>query len=55
MRLRATLIGESDLRLFSAVGVRKVSALGTVLDRILTKSARNERILYEAFSATIRF
>ena len=39
MRLRATLTGESDLRLFSAVGVRRVSILGTVLDRMLTKSA----------------
>jgi hypothetical protein len=39
MRLRATLTGESDLRLFSAVGVRRVSIPGTVLDRMLTKSA----------------
>jgi hypothetical protein len=39
MRLRATLTGESDLRLFSAVGVRRVSILGTVLNLMLTKIA----------------
>jgi hypothetical protein len=39
LRLRATLTGESDLRLLSAVGVRRVSMLGTVLEGMLTKSA----------------
>ena len=39
LRLRYTLTGESDLRLFSAVGVRRVSMLGTVLEVMLTKSA----------------
>ena len=39
MHLRATLTGESDLRLFSAVGVRRVSMLGAVLEEMLTKNA----------------
>jgi len=38
LRLRSTLTVESDLRLFSAVGVRRVSMLGTVLNGMLTKS-----------------
>ena len=54
MRLRATLTGESDLRLFSAVGVRRVSMLGTVLEGMLTKSACSKHLLKEAFSSTIR-
>ena len=39
LSLRSTLTGESDLRLFSAVGVRRVSILGAVLEEMLTKNA----------------